>query len=206
MPGQSSEQGYFVRGLVGGALQPLGADVVRDGIVNNINHLSDAVAVNSLVRAVTTTTFQLTSPSVSEYQAIPSLGCLAFPLHILPDGTSSRVVVRLRAYASAAGTVSFIVALSGAGTQPYIVDLPDSNHWKHLSTSSTTPVELVTSLYLTPAQLSATAFVKSRPSIQADGSLGSVQSIEAQLNVYAKTSNVAVLPTLTIVEADEWIA
>lgn len=114
---KTSELGYFVRGNALGGNLALDTAAVREGIVNNLNHLQDQSLQHCANWCIPTANTGLGTTYVE--QAVTTVGTVALIdylppmptlLHMQSDGSSSRIEVVFRAYIDL-GTATFRVFL-----------------------------------------------------------------------------------------------
>lgn len=208
----TSEHGGFIRGQAGeidSAGAAVDAALTRNGLVNNLQHLTDQ-AGQFVVCVV---------PPTGEYleQSAPSTTTMAlvtgaewrFPLRVRSgDESSYRVVVYMRAYISAAGTATFRLALRALdhliGTIP-----PDpasfSTPWvAEVSTTSTTGADLTATLYVPAAMVGRAHPLALYASEDGSGDPASAAVLLASLQVWAKSSNGASLPRIVCLTARKY--
>lgn len=213
----TSEHGGFIRGFGSepGETDPVDTAIVRDAIVNNLNHLTD-VAGQELVNLQAVTAWQLGSPSTSVYRPLGALPPLPVPVRIRTDGSTYTVVVYLRASISAAGTADFRLALrppSRAGARGVPMDPALGATWTaDTSTTSTSATDLGPFALRLPASVVAYAFERgdaafsgSWPTDRGDGTDDTGLVYVATLEVWAKSSVGTSLPTVHALEAREYI-
>lgn len=212
---QSSELGYFVRGqaetLVGDA--PLDVAATRYGIVNNLNHLQDEMTQHGGNLCCQTSPHDGTAAYFA--QALTSTSTVALMDGMPPvpvwlrwnaDGSSSRVVVTLRAYMTGASTGTFRVYL-----RPFQPDISRAlssplagggGRIADITTVSTTVTTLSATVYF--ERLTA-ADLLTLPGIDAIGGVASVRLLLAQVEVWCLTSAGGTHPRIESVHVREWV-
>lgn len=212
MTRRTSELGYYVRGqasrLVGN--EGLDTGIVRDGLVNNLNHLQDQQTQHwgSLCMptspgfGVANWTQATTTPDVmGRLDGMPPLPGI---LHMQADGSSSRLQVSLSAWVDA-GTASFRVVLvpfrAGnlyttvypAGASPRVADI---------SVTATTPTMYYATLYVSHVfDADATPFNVG----DGGGGLAPVPTLLAMVEVWATSDNAAHHPHVDGLTVREYV-
>lgn len=198
-----------------GATGPVDTAIVRDVVVNNLNHLTD-VGGQELVNLQAVTAWSLGTPSTTVYRPLTALPPLPVPLRIRTDGSTYTVVVYLRASISAAGTADFRLALrppSRAGARGVPMDPTLGATWTaDTSTTSTTATDLGPFALRLPASVVAYAFDRgdasfagSWPTEDGSGNDRTADILVATLEVWTKSSVITSLPTVHALEAREYI-
>lgn len=175
-----------------------------EAFVNNLAHLQDQATDflwNYNLPAGESFDLQV---SPQTWRRAPKLDRLVFPLHIIGDGGTAYVQIRIRGAVADVGNVAYIV-LGLSARESNAIDRPtpgagDPSSAATLWTSTSNADQLVT-LRLSRAQLDAirrqaptreapTGFgFKSYPSLRADGSLGAAEIFEAQLSLWVWQTN-----------------
>lgn len=204
----TSERLYYVRGAtdeLAGNL-PMDTGAARD-VVNNLNHLQDmqlgfgaqcGVASGSYLEQSTVKNASDADP----FAPIDKLPPMFLWLHQQQDGSSSRIVVRLVGYASAAGTVTFRIALrpfDRTGTRTGSPGTGDATS-ADVSTSSTTAVTLSAVIYVPRL---TDAWTVELPTADAYTNTVSVRPYLAVVEVWAKSSATSAHPRVTMVTTRE---
>lgn len=209
MANATSEREAFTRGLTSELDGDEALDVsgVRYACINNLNHAFDSSMqhlVNINGRVGGKTNFQ-GDANGTVYSRIALLPPMQFPLRILGDGSSARVLVRLYAYISAAGTATFRLALRPPGRFRTLAPSTGVATVGSVSTTSTSATALsIVELYY-PTVYDSTPGWLIRPSADALGRASGVLSFESQLEVWAITTS-AGFPRIEAIHAREWIA
>jgi hypothetical protein len=213
----TSEHGGYIRGFIATAAgeldeaKPVDTAAVRDGLINNLNHLQDSegqVLINFLRPFGS---YDVTSPADTlNFRRIESLPPMQITPRLRHDGESLRLVVELRASISAAGTAEFrvflrvpIVGVSGTAPPPDpslgFVNVADA------STTSTTGADIsFAPLYITRAGVAA-AYFDEVQSERGDGDAESAFEMRAHLEVWARSSVSTSLPRIHSIMVREYI-
>ncbi len=215
MTRRTSALGYYVRGageeLNGLASMDTGAAV---DTINNLDHLQDEATQyggNHVFPSAGATGYWTRTPTAANaFELLDLLPGLPVPLHVQSDGSSSRIVVALRAYVSG-GTGSFRVSLAKlrlgaqAGGSMRETPIATATTTGAVSTSSTTPVTLTTTVYvdrvsddwLVPPALSG--------SLDAYGRLSTVRAFMGQIEIWSAMSSAAQSVRLTGISFREYV-
>lgn len=202
-----SELGYYVRGLEARLVADYGADAAYcRHAFNNLNHLADEYgqAPAGLVMK-SGSEIQQATVSTSNLIRFKEVGSLEWPLRVRADGSSFRVICRVRGRIST-GTadVEFAIRLTHNRDGHPEPNVAEAN--VALETVSSTSLTYLDfdPIYLTAAQVSA-AETRPFPTKHYDGSLGSVDLIVARLDLYARTSQSGSKPTISLWEYREFV-
>lgn len=215
-----SEHGTYVRFDPSrlGSSHPADTAHLRNGVVNNLNHLLDEDAqVLASLSLPFGSYYTLSAPSTSVFKRLDDLPPLEVPLRLSPDGGTLKIVTQLRAYASAAGTITFRIRLSLRGSGP-VTSLsllpPDpAIDWAvaQVTTASTTPADLAPAvLQITSAQLAGDRTLDewltmgARLSGRGDGSIGYGRVLPGLLEVWAKSTSGSAAPRVAGFMAREY--
>lgn len=209
----TSEHEGFIRSLSSDLVTKaaLDAAIVRDGIVNNLNHLSDCSG-QVLVQFVSPdTAYSLTVPSTTLFTRFDTLPVFECPLRLRHDGGSFFVVINARVSISAAGTATFRVFLRAPdrGSPPPPDPALGYVAVAEFTTTSTTGADITpVAVYLTPAAVQRViddGFFSIVESDAGDGTASSALVLHVSLEVWAKTSPITSLPQVQSLIAHEWI-
>ncbi len=215
MTRRTSALGYYARGageeLAGLASMDTGATV---DTINNLDHLQDEATQyggNHVFPSAGANGYWTRTPTAANaFELLDLLPGLPVPLHVQSDHSSSRIVVTLRAYVSG-GTGSFRVSLAKlrlgaqAGGSMRETPIATATTTGALSTSSTTPVTLATTVYvdrvsddwLVPPALSG--------SLDAYGRLSTVRAFMGQIEIWSAMSSAAQSVRLTGISVREFV-
>lgn len=202
----SSTLGYYVRGrateLVGQA--PMSTERTR-WLANNLTHLQDEetqIAANvcaPLGSYFTITTTPKASYSPTDLAPIPAM------IRAKADGSSTRLVVTISAYTSAAATVNFYATMrpkrvgSITGTTPPITG---STVTATATTTSLTAVSVVfTPIYVT--RLTDDWLERNAYGLDESGNRATVKLYSAQVEIWADSSSVSAFPRFESVSVRE---
>lgn len=218
MTRKTSALGYYVRGageeLNGLAGMDAGATVDE---INNLDHVQDELAqhgANHVFPATSPGYWTRTPTAADTYELLDYLPGLPTPLHVQSDGSSSRIVVTLRAYVSG-GTGTFRVSLAklrigvprvGSSFNLYATPpIAGASTTGEVSTSSTTVVTLRTTVYvdrLTPDWLLPIDYSGSRDSY---GNLASVTAYMGQIEIWSAMSSAVQSARVVAVSHREYV-
>lgn len=214
---KTSEYTGFIRGLAGELVEsgPLDTAIVRDGIVNNLNHLTDMAGQVVCQFVSPTTAYSLTSPSTTVFTRFDTLPSFAFPLRIRNDGSSYRYIIDARCSISAAGTATFRFWLRlpggpGVGYPPDPASYPQTID---ASTTSTTGADVGPKTVRAGASMVAAAlgrgvdrgYVTEGLSLDGDGVVAAAPYILARVEVWAASSVTTSLPQIQSLIVREYI-
>lgn len=209
----TSEHDGFVRSLPTelATKAALDAAVVRDGIVNNLNHLTDCSG-QVLVQFVSPdTAYSLTAPSTTLFTRFDTLPVFEVPLRLRHDGASFFVVIDARVSISAAGTATFRVLLRppDRGSPPPPDPALGYVNVIEFTTTSTSGADITTApIYLPPAAVQRViddGFLSISDSEMGDGTAGTALILPVSIEVWAKTSLITSLPRVQSLIAREWL-
>ncbi len=214
----TSEHGGFIRGFPGseaGASYPLDTAMVRDGVINNLDHLCDCdgqVLVN-VARVSTAWEYPIEAPTAA-YGRMSTVPAFGVPLRIRNDGASQYIVVQMRASISSAGTADFRLVLRPYNSARRAVP-PDPAlgvSWAaDASTTSTTGADLdFDPMFYTGELIGGVSSIGLSPiqevgGIDGDGSLRAATVLVASLEVWAKSSIKTALPRIHSLMVREFI-
>jgi hypothetical protein len=215
----TSELGHYVREYARelGGHKPLSAGASRYGVANNLNHLQDEMTqqpVNMAYPASGTFSgrayYEVAAPVDGTYKQLGSMPPAPVFLRFQSDGSSSRIVVKLRAYSTAGKAVLFraILRKLSVGIAPGITPLapyPPSAGGPEvadLTTSSATPVTLTATLYISRL---TDAFLKFFPAVDGAGGVSNVRTYMAQVEIWASSADPLWIPRVEALSCREWI-
>lgn len=205
-----SEHSRYVRGLASRIAAESMADtaVLRDGVVNNTNHLLDQRGI--VIAALSGSWTSYESEDTGEFHQLYGLLPIEFPITLLPSGRSAAVVPHLRGYVSGgAGTGVFRVRISRIGGENIPPELGD--RCTEVSTTSTTGEDLAPDPIFLPreeadASIYGTGIERPFPSLDGSGDAAVARVSMAQIEVWAKiSSGVAQAPVLVGLTLREYI-
>ncbi len=194
MTAQTSEHGGYIRGqLVANAGDPADTAATRV-LANNILHsLDQSGQVLCSLSALAADDIQAPSASTT-FQLIRNLDLFPYVRVRHGDGSTFRVVVYMRALASAASTVTYRVALRFPETRLTVPlspsDFPSTNV-AEVSTTSTTGADLTATVYLASPALSGRE-LDTLQSTDGSGDALSSYALGLSLQVWAKSSGAGV--------------
>lgn len=214
---RAEHQGY-IRGISGFAAatsHPTDSSALRDGLINNTNHLIDECGQTRVAITLPPGTyFEQASPSTEQFQLVDRLPVLGFPAILRTIVASPVYAVHLRASISAAGTATFRIKLGffGDDTVSPVIGATVRNV-ATVTTTSTSGADLApTAIHIPRALIDARAGEPTNPyawmpgisSLDANGALAYGRSMWLQLEVWAKTSVVTSKPRVHGLYAREY--
>lgn len=209
MTSRSEHTGY-IRGPAGFITTdgPADAGALRDGLINNVNHLLDeCTQVRAAITLAAGSYYEQNPTDTSVYGMFDQLPPIVFPIMIHPSGDSTVIVPHMRASISAAGTASFALRLTfreavtfGPSTVSAVSNIVG------VTTTSTTATDLTLSpLYISRGVIDAhiadaggslSSSLSSFASTNGDGSSEVGKMLMVQLEVWAKSSSAQRYPRL----------
>lgn len=214
----TSEHGGFIRGFAATELKPtfpLDTAAVRDGVINNLDHLCDCdgqMLVN-VARVSAAWEYPIEAPTAA-YGRMSTVPVFAVPLRIRNDGASQYIVVQMRCSISSAGTADFRLVMRPYNVAPRAVP-PDPAlgvSWAaDASTTSTTGADLdFDPLFYSRELIGGVSGVGLSPvqevgGIDGSGSLRAASVLVASLELWAKSSIKTALPRVHSVMVREFI-
>lgn len=208
---ETSEYAGFIRGSAARLVLESPADTgdARDGVVNNLNHIEDS-SCQCLININGRTSGKASwdgPASSADFARVALLPPMPVCLRALADGNTSRLVIRLDAQITIAGTATFRFALMPYGrlmtSPPPAASLGFSNVCE-LSTSSTSVVELGPASVYASARSGSTLW-RDVPAYDGAGELGAARALIAQLEVWTFSSSTGI-PRISALTAHEWVA
>lgn len=205
----TSELACYVRGSTArlAAKSPVDTGDARDGVVNNLNHIEDSAGqclANILGRTAGKAAWDGDISSV-DFTRVASMPPLPVCLRILADGFTSRLVIRLDAQITVAGTATWrfaLTPLNRAMTLPPPAASLGFPNTVEISTTSTSVVELGPILLYAGA---SAGFLQSMPSLDASGAASSASILLAQIEVWSFSSSTGI-PRISALTVQEWVA
>lgn len=207
----TSEHAGFIRSSATRLLKngPVDAGDARDGVINNLNHLEDSAGqclVNFVGIAGGGKAYWDGLGSSTAYTRVDGLPVMPVLLRALADGTTTRLVIRLNAEITIAGTATFRIALMPHGSYLSSPPPPASVGYTNIaeiSTSSTSAADLdPVSVYVSARD--GASIWQTLPSRDGSGVLGSVQACLGSLEVWSFSSS-AGKPRINAITVQEYL-